>query len=487
MRRLVLALSFVCACAKHEPREVPESTAATLVPAEPPRDWTAVEGRMHPSGPGHIVGGFAYAAGRGTAIVAMLRLANIDLPTGLVPHLADARPTTATFGRIVGEAALHHRVHVPIAEAGPWLATLAPATHATCGALPSKSVCTRTQGLTVGLLTRTDALQIDVLDGRLGPDLARVRAQISSVAPTGVVPLESLGGHVRAWVDVGAAATALAHRGATLPPAAPPLRSITVQWDVEDGRHRGVLEWNNAQPWPTAPRTDAVLPSMAALCEGAVACGRTGPWPSPTLAPKSGPWRLPRLTGPDTIALALITWPFLVDAAAQRARASVPNAARGFVDGALSQLAGVHGGGLRMGNTMESFAFVRADAALVNFVAGVLSYAGLTPNDVSLSNGTFVSWAQLPGTHAGLLLALDEGPSPARGWLALAERPEALTWLSDAAKTDANAPGLELRMTAEASRRAGLPRLGTTDFALSVRGSTLRADIRAQSPPRTAD
>lgn len=483
----MLALAFACGCTRHEPREPPEAVAQ--VPVEPPRRWGSVVGSVEPSGPGLIVGGAGFLVGRAPTLLAMLEVAAIELPIGLQTRLDDARPVTATLGRVVGSAALHHRLHVPTTDLASWLSTVPTEDGPRCAALPATATCVRWNGWTLGLRDDGDALLVDAIEGRVRSEHERIRNEIVSAERTAVVPLEALRGQVIAWVDATLAADALTHRGATLPPRPPSFRSMTLQWSVvANRRHRGQVEWTRAQAWPTPPRSDASLPSMSALCDGAVVCGRTGAWPNPADAPSSGEWVLPPLEGPDAAALALLSWPFVVDASARRARAAVPEAARGFVDGALAQLAGVHGSGLRAVDPTHFIAFVRADAGVVNFVSGVLAYAGLPPKTVTLSNGAQVSWTHLPGAAAGLLLALDDGPDPERGWIALTSQGDMFVWLVDAPKTLASDPGFEVHLEPDAAAALGLRMRGPVDVALSAHGPTLRADVRAEStlllPPK---
>lgn len=205
---------------------------------------------------------------------------------------------------------------------------------------------------------------------------------------------------------------------------------------------RARLRWTPPSPW--SPKTStAPAPSWDALCSGALACARTGPWPN-LHAWLQSVGTAERPQDPKLAALSLwsSTWPHELAASLAALRARSPEVSRGFIDMALEGLGDVEFAGARLDDGGVFIAFVRIPATWVNFAASVLPYAELAPRPAPAGD-TEITWAPL--SHGGIALALDDGPEPAMGWIVLASSPERFAWLMDAPRTRAGPSALTAR------------------------------------------
>ena len=128
---------------------------------------------------------------------------------------------------------------------------------------------------------------------------------------------------------------------------------------------------------PQESSANEPAPSWEALCDGAVACFRTGPWPD------VGGWLTAVPPDASTDALPVLwggEWPHVVAGLLQRERDRLPEVARGFFDTAVRGLNDVAFAGGRLQADGTVLAFARVPAEWVNFTSGVLGWTGLPPS-----------------------------------------------------------------------------------------------------------
>lgn len=421
--RLLLAL-LIAGCGQADPplpaKSQPAQRPQESKPARTP--WT-LQGA--PEGPGHLHEGGL----RGSAYVATLQalLPNTTWFEALEP---DSR-VTATLARPV-DGAVHHRLHGILREGSSWPdpdrrgVPCASIGALTCVDLAWGKAYVRTEGraLTVDLITHGDPT----------PEVVLAATQAPST-PSATPPL---GGDAVLHIETTKLAAALAQ---AQPPA---FDHASIELTQDPRLLRARLRWTPPNPW-TPSVSNTAAPSWDALCSGALACVRTGPWPNIHAWLQSlGTTARPQGSGLLAASLWSGTWPHELAATVATLREQSPEVSRGFIDVALAGLAEVEFSGARLDKDGVFIAFVRIPAAWVNFAASVLPYAGLTPGPQRVGS-TEITWAPLQ--HGGIALALDDEPDPTMGWVVFASSPERFAWLMDTPRTGAHASALTARIT----------------------------------------
>lgn len=421
VRARLLPALVLAACGAPNPDTTPRTATAPVEsnPVRPP--WPR---ESPPAGPGHL---------EGAGITARAKVSSLQRLLPEAPWLDVLEPNsqvTATLARPIG-GALHHRLHGVLRPGTDWPAAEDRATPCPslgplrCVEVPWGKAYVRTSGrdLTVDLITHGDTTESAVLT-----------ATQALTAPTSASPLH---GDVIVRTE-NAVRTAPGAEGHV-----PAFDQGSAEFVVGPSSLRARLRWTPPKPW--SPRTsDLSGPSWDALCSGAVACARTGPWPNiyGWLQSLDGPGP-PQDPALAAVSLWSSTWPYELAASIAAFRDRSPEVSRGFIDMALSGLGEVEFAGARLDAGGVFVAFVRIPASWVNFTASVLPYAGLTPSPRRVGS-TEVTWAPLqPG---GLVLALDDGPNPEMGWVVFASSPERFTWLVDAPRTLVPPSGLTARV-----------------------------------------
>lgn len=406
-RPLLASAALLVSCTCSEP-DVAVQPPIDAGPAFLP--WS---GPANVDGPGHLRDGAVKLTARLSAIPDALRpesLRTID----------PQQPVTATIG---GPA--HLRVAWTQLPGTSWRTVLPTGTP--CTAFDDAQCLQSPDGL-AGVVEYDDRVRVDLVASE-----AAAGAQQLFERPVGPGP-HLRGDVVASWSDVHALQghpQPAAIAGGDLAFTDGETRRFRIRWALEHA--------------PPAEHSRAAAPSWAALCDGARACARTGPWPD------LDAWlaRYPAVTLsasdlPSALAALASQWPHILAAWVADRRADVPAGARGFFDQALSGLGHVEFAGARLDDDGSGIAFVRVPAPWVNFAASALSYAGYPSAPHALGDGTEVSWAAMP--TGGVVMALDEGPEPSMGWLAFASAPERYAWLQRLPKTQAGPSSAQLHV-----------------------------------------
>ncbi len=418
---MLLAL-VLAACGK--PKHLPEDGSQPVtLPAElePERDpWT--DQRPGP-GPGHLDGGV-----RVSAKVAVLQQL---LPDSLwLEALEPGSTLTATLMRPIG-AALHHRVHGLLRSGASW-----PNTDQLQPSCPSVGslACVQLEWGKAYVHADDRARTIDFITQ--GEPSSQAVLEASDTIPN-AEPAPPLFG------DIVILAPTLDQDPGLEQEHVPAFDRASLEVIQDAERVRARLRWTPRTAWHSAP-SDSAAPSWDALCSGAVACARTGPWPDVHRWLQSlGPVRRPEGAARLAVSTWSGTWPQELAASIATLRARSPEVSRGFIDAALDGLAEVEFAGARLDEGGVFIAFVRVPTSWVNFTASVLPYVGLAPAPTKAGR-TEVTWAPFPG--GGIVLSLDDGPQPTMGWVALASSPERFAWLLDAPTTGAHVSTVTARI-----------------------------------------
>lgn len=398
-RSLLAALTLVASCTCGEPEVAP-----ALPPVDPGPKLAPWSGPENIDGPGHLAEGAVKVTARLSAVPTPLR----------PPMLADVdyeQPLSATLGE-----RSHHRAAWTQKPGTSWRGVLPEGSP--CEAFDDAD-CLRLSDVRVGVMQQGERVRLDIVT-----DEGAAQAQSFLERPVGRGP--SLRGDIVAeWRDLHAL---LDH-----PPPAAVTRGDFAFTTGESQRIRVRWALNDA---PDAEHSQVAAPSWAALCDGARACFRTGPWPA------VGDWiaRHPPVgleNGDTTSVLSAVAteWPHLLARMIEQNRSRLPPPAQGFFDQILFGLGDVAFAGGRLDHDGTGIAFVRVPAAWVNFAASALAHAGSPSAPHRLEDGTDVSWAPMP--PGGVVMALDDGPDPAMGWIAFATTPERFGWLQTLPKTQA--------------------------------------------------
>lgn len=353
-------------------------------------------------GPGHRTDGPIKLTARLSAVPPSLR------PTALANIDADA-PVSATIG-----PGAHQRVAWTQRPGTSWKSAVK---GTPCDAFDDAE-CVQLSTVIAGVMQQGDRVRADIVS-----EDAAARAQEFFERPVGRGP--TLPGDIVAeWVGLH---EALGH---ALPAAIERGDFALTVGDPTRARARWILTES-----PSAETSTDAAPSWAALCDGAQACFRTGPWPD------LGGWLASQPPGTldssaprSLLATGASEWPHVMSGLIVAARARLPPAAQGFFDQALTGLGDIVCAGGRVDDD-GSIAFVRVPAQWVNFTASALAYAGYPAPPHRLEDGTEVSWAPLP--TGGIVMALDDEPKPTMGWIVFATSPERFAWLQRLPKTQA--------------------------------------------------
>lgn len=421
--RLLLAVVVIAACGRSDPTPGVADPPPAPTESEPKRvPWL---GTTAPAGPGHLVGGGVRAS------------AKVETLQSLLPGSRWLEPldpdsvVTATLARPI-DGALHHRFSGVLREGASWpdARDATPACPSvgtlTCVAYPWGKAYARIEGqaLTIDLISHGKATADAVLDAS-----GAAASTVATPTLTGDVVIHSNNASLASTLNPN---HILAFENA----------SIELTQTPEQLRAR--LRWTPPSAWSPKHST-APAPSWDALCKGALACARTGPWPDlHTWLQSVGTAELPPGFGLTALSRWSSTWPHELGASTAMLRDRSPEIARGFINTALSGLAEVEFAGARLDEGGVFIAFVRIPAPWVNFAASVLPYAGLAPRSEPAGK-TEITWAPLQ--HGGIALALDDGPEPAMGWIVLASSPERFAWLMDAPRTRAGSSALTARIS----------------------------------------
>lgn len=348
---------------------------------------------------------------------------------------------TATFARPIG-GALHHRVHGTLRPDASW-----PGPNrgtAPCPTLGGRR-CFQVRGGTAYVHKRGRDLSVDLITRGDATETEIFTATNAQPSPKSTPTLVG---------DVVLRAEDASLVAAGLTPHVPAFDLASAEFLVDSRSVRARLRWTPPEPW--SPRTsDQPGPSWEALCSGAVACMRSGPWPNIYGWLQSlGAAERPQDTALAAASLWSSTWPHELAASIASLRDRSPEVSRGFIDMALSGLGEVEFAGARLDAGGVFVAFIRLPASWVNFAASVLPYAGLTPGTKQVGS-TEVTWAPLQ--RGGLILALDDGPNPALGWIVLASSPERFAWLMSAPRTLAPPGSLTARVARVGDLQAAVP------------------------------
>lgn len=375
-------------------------------------------------GAGHLEGGGVRTSARVSTLQALLP--DNEWFDALEPDSV----VTATLARPI-DGALHHRLSGvlradmswPDARSAP--AACPPVGPLGCVAFPWGKAYVRIEdrALTVDLITHGEATDQGVL------------AASSATAHTAAAP--KLAGDLVMQFDNAVLASALQHKHV------PAFDHASIELTQSPSKLRTRLRWTPPSTW--SPRhSTAPAPSWDALCSGALACARTGPWPDIHAWLQSvGTAEPPQGSGLTTLSLWSSTWPHELAAWVATLRDRSPEISWGFIDMALGGLSEIEFAGARLDEGGVFIAFVRIPAAWVNLTASVLPYAGLQPTAEPAGNTT-VTWAPLQ--QGGIALALDDGPEPTMGWIVLASSLERFAWLMDTPRTRAQSSALTARI-----------------------------------------
>lgn len=250
---------------------------------------------------------------------------------------------------------------------------------------------------------------------------------------------------------------------------------------------------NSKAAFAVAP-TVATVPTIAALCDGAVACFRTAGLPRPsTLADKlgigawsRGPDAADRSVGSFEEALwfhaLFASWPNLLGSAARIPALELGGGAEGAVaTNVLDAVGRVQstGGSIRAAaidwprTTAEYAVFARTSAADTAIPRGVVALRGGSMTETTLpgTGGTAATFKVpedgFPMTIVTKTDAAEAGATPA-GWIALVDAPDRMSWLL----------GLPTETYAGPAAYAELPDLGKVLQSLPAEG------VRALEPMR---
>ncbi len=408
-RSLLASAALVASCTCGEAEVAP-----SLPPVDPGPALAPWSGPANVDGPGHLEEGAAKFTARLSAIPT-------DLRPDVLGSIDPEQPLTATLGR-----GTHHRVAWTQRRGTSWRDVFPEGTA--CEVFDDAD-CLRTSDAIVGVMQQADHVRADVVS----PESAD-QAQSFFEAPVGRGP--SLSGDVVAeWNAVHdllgpPSPAAISHGDAAFTTGE--TDRLRVRWALNDA--------------PEPEQSQAAAPSWSALCDGARACFRTGPWPD------IGAWivRHPPvpLRASDTVsALTAVAtlWPHHLASLIEQSRSRLPPPAQGFFDQTLSGLGDVAFSGGRLDDDGTGIAFVRVPTVWVNFTSSALAYAGFPSPPHRLEDGTEVSWAPMPG--GGVIMALDDGVDPAMGWIAFATSPQKFAWLQRLPKTQAGTSSVFVRIT----------------------------------------
>ncbi len=424
-------------------------------------------GPDNPVGPGHLRGGTLFATVRLSAVPAEF------LPEALQSIDPD-QPITATLGR-PHRGGLHDRVVWRQRPATSWRDVLPGAESCNLFEGPT---CVRLGTRVAAVTVEGDRVQLDVFSDPVGGTATalEVSPPPADLGLTGDVVAHSHAARIRPELKL---------------PTPPAIEETSLELTAAEGHVDARLRWRLASG-PAGESSAAPAPSWHALCAGAAACFRTGPWPD-ALAwlSRLAPAKLSSVYPDSPLDLARSAWPHVLASTILDLRGTLPTAAAGMFDNALAGLAEVGFSGGRLEADGTFLAYLRLPSPWVNYTASVLAFVGRTPSTTVLSDGTEVSWSALP--RGGVVLALDDGVEPAMGWIAFTSSAERFTWLANAPQTQAGPSALALRVEHLVALRQHAPAfmLGWIDahaqdpfvFHLGSEDGLLTARVMLGDPP----
>ena len=409
---------------------------------------------------------------------------------------------------------IHSRIHVPTKDPNVMIGELQRLASRSaverweplCRAIPRAKACVGDRDMVTILREAKGALLIDVVvfsaPGK--PDApGRIAAATEAALATSVErpELAKLAGDAAAFLDIDAVEdlvtvnalhrairamewAAIADRRSTIDRRleeieaihklkdAPLLyRGAALEIVAEGGKIQVRLRWEladdqaaNAKKLLVAPEQVADVPTVAALCEGAVACARSRGLPKPSA------WRDSLATGvyaeearklqrtldrgDEWSALLLFAgaWPNFVGAITRWPAQEIgrgPEAA--IANNIVDALGDIEGWGASLRSISWTGSGVHADYALyararaqdVDLARTLMSFAELNPTDTAISGVEGkAQMVRLPVREVQAAAMLYHDPDKTHGWAAVVDGPDRLSWLLNLARDRAPDPSL---------------------------------------------
>ncbi len=423
--------------------------------------------------PGHVDGAFGFASVR-----AELLAAAVEGPTGLAALLdgaSEPASSPAAFGvepgarisaslRRVAPELLHGRVHAPVEDRPRFEAALAarlatwPSSEGAgiCAALAPHTACLGDRSTLLVVRPVADGYVADLLRGARALELEPVRAALARPSSSRA-ELDELGGDASLLLDGPEALAALpaSERLDSLRADNPLFAALQIELVRQDERLTARARWLASEAGRERlaaalelDGVDADVPSLAALCEGAIACARSRGLPNPQrfVALATGRYRDPRalaarLDSPEAALILLLEgWPH-----ALASLAMLPSGASSTAEAMLLQSAtelGVRVLGFGFAWHDEGrIAYARTNAADLDGIESFAALAGieLAPTQLAGVEG-LAKRGPSPSAALGSRLYTLRDPDGAWGWAITADADARLAWLAGLAHDDGAVP-----------------------------------------------